>query len=71
MSGSPKTLDSRRRIEFHWCPSHEGIEWDDLVDKDAKRVAGLPMERDECSLAHARHLLAVQLKADWREEYRH
>ena len=29
------------------------------------------MERDECSLAHARHLLAVQLKADWREEYRH
>ena len=29
------------------------------------------MERDECSLVHARHLLAVHLEADWRpgEEY--
>ncbi|OSC97324.1 hypothetical protein PYCCODRAFT_1354597, partial [Trametes coccinea BRFM310] len=51
-------------------PSHEGIEWNELVDRDAKEAADLPLERDECSLAHARHLLSVQMKADWREEYR-
>ena len=60
-----------KSFEFHWCSSHEGIEWNDLVDEDAKRAADLPMERDECSLAHARHMLAVQLKADWQEEYHH
>ena len=64
------TKDACRRIEFHWCPSHEGIEWNELVDADAKRAADLPLERDECSLAHARHLITVQMKADWREEYR-
>ncbi|KAJ2968467.1 hypothetical protein NUW54_g13208 [Trametes sanguinea] len=63
--------DARRRIVFHWCPSHEGIAWNELVDSDAKEAAGLPLERDECSLAHARHLLAVQLKSDWRKEYRY
>lgn len=62
--------DERRRIVFHWCPSHEGVEWNELVDEDAKRAADIPLERDECSLAHAQHLLAVQLKADWRDEYR-
>ncbi|KAJ2972867.1 hypothetical protein NUW54_g12177 [Trametes sanguinea] len=62
--------DPRRKIEFHWCPSHEGIEWNELVDQDAKQAADLPLERDECSLAHAKHLLSVQMKSDWREEYR-
>ncbi|KAI0737466.1 hypothetical protein C8Q80DRAFT_1075391, partial [Daedaleopsis nitida] len=62
--------DVRRKIVFHWCPSHMGIEWNELVDEDAKQAADLPLDRDECSLAHARHLLAVQLKADWRDEYR-
>lgn len=52
--------DERRRIVFHW--------W--LVDEDTKRAADIPLERDKCSLAHAQHLLAVQLKADWRDEYR-
>ena len=64
------TKDNKRRIEFHWCPSHEGVEWNERVDEDAKKAAELPLECDECSLAHARHLLTVQLKADWREEYR-
>ena len=65
------TEDPRRRIEFYWCPSHEGIASNDLVDEDVKRGAHLSMERDKYSLAHARHLLAVHLEADWREEYRH
>ncbi|TFK83143.1 hypothetical protein K466DRAFT_445956, partial [Polyporus arcularius HHB13444] len=51
-------------------PSHEGIEWNEAVDGDAKEAAQLSIERDECSLAHARHLLAVQLRADGRDEYR-
>ncbi|TFK90462.1 hypothetical protein K466DRAFT_470811, partial [Polyporus arcularius HHB13444] len=63
------TKDERRRVVFHWCPSHEGVAWNEQVDEDAKRAADLPLERDECSLAHARHLLAVQLRADWRKEY--
>ena len=40
------------------------------MDADAKQVADLPTERDECSLVHASHLVTVQMKADWREEYR-
>ncbi|KAI0371193.1 hypothetical protein BV20DRAFT_942646, partial [Pilatotrama ljubarskyi] len=56
--------DERRRVVFHWCPSHKGIVWNEAVDEDAKAAAQLPLERDECSLAHARHLLAVQLKSD-------
>ena len=62
--------DDRRRVVFHWCPSHEGMEWNELVDEDAKQAAGLPTDRDECSLAHAQHLLAVQLKSHWRDEYK-
>ena len=62
--------DARRRIVFHWCPSHTGIEWNELMDEDAKRAAEHPVPGgDQCSLAHARHLLAIQLKADWRVEY--
>ncbi|OSC96557.1 hypothetical protein PYCCODRAFT_1335360, partial [Trametes coccinea BRFM310] len=63
--------DANRRVVFHWCPSHEGIAWNELVDEDAKSAADLPMNGDECSLAHAKHLLAVQMKADWRDEYRY
>ena len=62
--------DDRRKVVFHWCPSHKGVEWNELVDDDAKQAADLPVQRDECSLAHAHHLLAVQLKSDWRNEYR-
>lgn len=66
--------DERRRIVFHWCPSHdsEGVRWSELVDgsEDAKRAADIPLERDECSLAHAHHLLTVQFKAGWGEKYR-
>ncbi|CDO74300.1 hypothetical protein BN946_scf184839.g5 [Trametes cinnabarina] len=61
--------DPRRKTEFHWCPSHEGIEWNELVDGDAKKAADLPMARDECSLAHARHLLMVQMKSNWWDEF--
>lgn len=61
--------DARRKVVFHWCPSHMGIEWNELVNKDSKRAVNLPLELEEFSLAHARDLLAVQLKADWREEY--
>ena len=35
-----------------------------------RQTSGRHAERDECSLAHARHLLAVQLKADGGEQYR-
>ena len=34
------TKDPRRRIEFHWCPSHEGIEWNDVVDEDRPPTNG-------------------------------
>ncbi|KAH9911563.1 uncharacterized protein BXZ73DRAFT_35246, partial [Epithele typhae] len=62
--------DERRRIVFHWCPSHVGIEWNERVDEDAKAAADLPMAANERSLAHAKHLLAVQLKSDWTKQYR-
>ena len=29
--------DARRRVIFHWCPSHEGVEWNELVDEDERR----------------------------------
>ncbi|KAH9929052.1 uncharacterized protein BXZ73DRAFT_48264 [Epithele typhae] len=62
--------DARRRIIFHWCPSHVGIKWNEAVDADAKAAANLPPEREQCSAAFARHLLAVRLKSEWREQYR-
>lgn len=61
--------DERKRIVlWHWYPSHEGVEWNELVNDDVKRAADILLERDECSLAHAQHLLAVQLKVDWRDD---
>ncbi|KAH9933218.1 uncharacterized protein BXZ73DRAFT_23508, partial [Epithele typhae] len=62
--------DACRRIVFHWCPSHTGIEWNEAVDADAKAAAELPQEREQCSAAFARHMLAVRLKSEWREQYR-
>lgn len=30
--------DERKRIVFHWCPFHEDVAWNQLVDEDAEQA---------------------------------
>ena len=55
------------RITFSWCPSHKGIEGNEICDKMAKEEAEKKMTIDYTSLSKYREAVRVGGQIQWRK----
>jgi ribonuclease HI len=54
-------------VTFHWCPGHADIEFNEMVDRDAKRAAASLPAAPHISFAFRRQGFRHEALAEWRK----